>query len=112
MVQRLESETEQKWCDWVENEFNLIALKLTPMGRNGYPDRIVFLPAGRVFLIEWKREGKKVVKADPLQVYIHEELGKLEHGVLLTNSIEEAKEEFRRALSDAIIERQNTLGAG
>ena len=105
---KLEAEIEQTWCDWVEAEYNLIALKLTPDGRVGYPDRLVFLPAGRVFLVEWKRQGRKLV-ADPMQVYIHDELRKLEHGVLLTNSIEEAKEEFKKAIVSAIRERERNL---
>jgi len=108
-VAKLEYEIEDPWCQWVEDEFDLIPLKLTPEGRRGYPDRMVFLPSGRVFLVEFKRPG--VNKARKLQQWVHEELGKLDHVVLVTNKIEEAKAAFKTAYEKACEERKRNLAA-
>lgn len=47
------------------------ALKWVSPGMSGVPDRIVFLPGGRIILVEVKAPGKKL---RPLQLYVKEQL--------------------------------------
>jgi len=99
---KLEYKIENAWCDWVEEEYKdyaLIALKFAPLGRNGYPDRIVFLPRGRVFLIEFKREGEE---PRALQIWKHKQLKRLNHVVWVSDNLEKAKRQFRKAFAEAI----------
>ena len=57
-----EAQIEKKVCEWA-SENSVLAIKFTPMGSTGWPDR-VFLYQGRVLFIEFKAPGKK---ARPLQ---------------------------------------------
>lgn len=41
------------------------ALKFVSPGHNGVPDRLVFMPGGRIYLVELKAPGKKL---SPLQL--------------------------------------------
>ena len=45
-------------------EIGGIALKFVSPGCSGVPDRLVFIPEGRIFLVELKAPGKKI---SPLQ---------------------------------------------
>lgn len=47
------------------------ALKWVSPGMSGVPDRIVFLPGGRIIFVEVKAPGKKL---RPLQLYVKEQL--------------------------------------
>jgi hypothetical protein len=47
------------------------ALKWVSPGMSGVPDRIVFLPGGRIILVEVKAPSKKL---RPLQLYVKEQL--------------------------------------
>ena len=48
-----------------------MAPKWVSPGMSGVPDRIVFLPGGRILFVEVKAPGKKL---RPLQVYVREQL--------------------------------------
>jgi hypothetical protein len=61
------------------------AYKWTSPGNSGVPDRIVFLPGGRVVLVELKAPGKKPT---PLQLAVHEQLRALGQRVEVVDSKE------------------------
>lgn len=68
-----------------------LAMKWTSPGHPGVPDRIVFLPGGRVVLVELKAPGKKPT---PLQAKTHEALRALGMTVLVIDSMEDARAAF------------------
>ena len=68
-----------------------LALKWVSPGRPGVPDRIVFLPGGRVVLVELKAPGKTPT---PLQAKTHEALRRLGMTVLVIDSMEDARAAF------------------
>ena len=53
-----ESEIEKAVCDHVKKQHG-IAYKFTSPGRRNVPDRMIVLPNGRVFFIEFKAPKKK-----------------------------------------------------
>lgn len=55
-------------------EMGGLALKFVSPGFNGVPDRLVFLPGGRLILVELKAPGKKPSK---LQVWVKAKLERL-----------------------------------
>ena len=68
-----------------------LAMKWTSPGHPGVPDRIVFLPGGRVVLVELKAPGKTPT---PLQAKTHEALRRLGMTVLVIDSMEAARAAF------------------
>lgn len=62
-----------------------LALKWTSPGTTGVPDRIVWLPGGRVFCVELKAPGQKPT---PLQAATHRQLQALGHDVYVVDSKE------------------------
>ena len=60
-------------------------IKFTPMGNNGYPDRIVILPEGRISFVELKRPGEH---PRPLQYQRIDELRRLGVSAWWANSIQ------------------------
>ncbi len=69
-----------------------MAAKWVSPGMSGVPDRIVFLPGGRISLVELKRPGEKPT---PLQNRIIEMLRELGADVRVVDSMEKADEIFR-----------------
>lgn len=67
----LESVIEKKACDLIAKHLGVVGSKLKIDGDNGYPDRIFWLPGGRVVLIEFKAPGGS---PRPKQLKIHETL--------------------------------------
>ena len=65
-----------------------IALKFHCLSFTGFPDRIVLIPMGRLYLVELKSEGKK---PSPRQVIVHEMLRKLGFPVYVIDSEETLK---------------------
>ena len=55
----LESTIERYFCSKVKR-LGGIAVKLSPAGTAGMPDRLVLLPGGRVVFVELKAPGKKM----------------------------------------------------
>jgi hypothetical protein len=54
----LEKDIERKVCDYAKKR-GCLAYKFTSPGKRSVPDRLFITPTGRVFFIEFKREGKK-----------------------------------------------------
>ena len=69
-----------------------MAAKWVSPGMAGVPDRIVFLPGGRIIFVELKRPGEKPT---PLQNRIIEMLRELGADVRVVDSMEKADEIFR-----------------
>ena len=65
-----------------------IALKFHCLSFTGFPDRIVLIPMGRLYLVELKSEGKK---PSPRQKIVHEFLAKLGFPVYVIDSEETLK---------------------
>jgi hypothetical protein len=96
-VPLLESKIEGKVVLWWKSQGNL-TLKLNVLGNAGWPDRVYFLPGGRILFIEFKREGTKPY---PRQEYIHRKLAKAGHLVKVCRSFEEAKAALEQARASA-----------
>ena len=61
----------EKWLREQIKNLGGRALKFTSPGNDGVPDRIVFLPGGRVYLVELKAIGGRL---SPIQVMAAESL--------------------------------------
>ena len=90
MYRQRESSIERRFVEYVEDEGG-VAIKITK--RIGYPDRLVLLPEGRKFFIEFKRPGEKPRK---IQLHVHKELERLGHGVYVCDNYEEALEIYEK----------------
>jgi hypothetical protein len=60
-----------------------LAIKFSSPFYTGMPDRIVFMPGGRIWFVEIKSPGKQL---SPRQTIVSGELGKLGHQVQVINS--------------------------
>jgi len=69
-----------------------LAIKWTAPGFSGVPDRIVFLPEGRIIFVELKAPGKPLA---PLQERVHRLLAKLGADVRTIDSVEGVDEVFK-----------------
>lgn len=65
-----------------------VAYKWVSPSRPGVPDRIVFLPDGRIVFVELKAPGKKPT---PLQAKVHAALRALGQRVEVIDSLEAAR---------------------
>jgi len=74
----VESLIERRAVKLVHKEFGIVGSKLQVKGDDGYPDRIFWMPNGKPFLVEYKREGCKL---RPKQEIIHQRLLKLGYDV-------------------------------
>ena len=68
-----EKDIEQHYKKLVEKEGGLF-IKFTSPQNSGVPDRIVIMPGGKIYFVEFKAPGKK---PRPLQQYIIEHIRKL-----------------------------------
>lgn len=66
----LEKQIEKKVCDYAK-ERGMLVYKFTSPNRAAVPDRLFICPDGRVFFIEFKREGQKPT---PAQIREHDRL--------------------------------------
>jgi len=66
-----------------------MAIKMNIVGTVGLPDRLVFLPGSRVWLVELKRPGGRV---RPTQLVTHARLAELGINVAVLSSREEVDE--------------------
>ena len=66
----LEKQIEAKVCDYAK-ERGLLVYKFTSPNRMAVPDRMFVRPDGKIFFIEFKREGQKPT---PAQYREHERL--------------------------------------
>jgi hypothetical protein len=76
------------------------APKWTSPGNNGVPDRIVFLPGGRVVFVELKAPGKKPTA---LQQYQHDRLRDLGQLVVVIDSREKV-DTLMECIEEGILE--------
>lgn len=54
----LEKQIEARVCDYAKDR-GLLVYKFTSPARAAVPDRLFILPTGKVFFVEFKREGQK-----------------------------------------------------
>jgi len=92
----LEKAIEQYVADKALGWWGIPCIKLNIVGRNGWPDRVFWLPEGRPLLIEFKRLGKE---ARALQLDIHGMLRKLGYEVHVCDNREDALEKIAEALA-------------
>lgn len=78
--------TKQKW----------LALKLTTPAFTGIPDRLVLLPNGKIYFVELKAPGKV---PRPRQLYVHAQLQKYGHTVVIIDTQNGVNEWIRGVLS-------------
>lgn len=95
----LEVSIERRFMDLLKGFPDVCALKFSPVGNTGWPDRIVLLPNSRCCFVEFKRPGGEPRK---LQVVRIKELRRLGHDVEVhTDAYEAARfvgECYRRAV--------------
>jgi len=89
----LEKQVEERLRKRVR-EIGGIALKFISPGHSGVPDRLVFLPEGRIYLVELKAPGGKLTK---LQNRTKKQFEKLGFRYYVISSYEEV-EEFINAI--------------
>lgn len=82
----LEKQIEQRLVDRTRRAGGL-AIKWSSPGMSGVPDRIVFLPGGRIVFVELKAPGQKL---RPLQSRVHDMLKRLGADVRVIDSLEDA----------------------
>lgn len=80
----LEKKVEQRLVQRAKDNGGL-AIKWVAPSMSGVPDRIVFLPGGRVIFVELKAPGRMPT---PLQMRIHDMLLKLGADVRVVDSLE------------------------
>jgi hypothetical protein len=76
------------------------AMKWISPGNNGVPDRIVFLPGGRIVFVELKAPGKKPTA---LQQYQHDRLRDLGQLVVVIDS-REGVDALMECIEEGILE--------
>ena len=90
----------EKWLREQIKNLGGRALKFTSPGNDGVPDRIVFLPGGRIYLVELKAQKGRL---SPLQVWQQKSLRALGVDVRTITGRAEA-EEFIREMKGGGIE--------
>lgn len=83
---------ERKVEEYLKKEFEKLngkVLKLISSSMNGFPDRTILLPGGRIFFVELKAPGKKPRK---LQNFIHKMLTDLGFKVYVIDTKEKVLE--------------------
>ena len=82
----LEKQIEAKVCDYAKTK-GMMVYKFTSPARAAVPDRL-FICKGRVFFIEFKREGQKPT---PAQEREHHRLRQQAINVFVVDSVEQGK---------------------
>lgn len=85
----LEKEIEKYFKTKIEDN-NGECIKLT--GFVGIPDRLILLPRGRMFFVEFKQKGKKPRK---VQSFVHRRLNDLGFKVYVIDSKDKIEEVFK-----------------
>lgn len=70
----LEKQIEKRLKERVES-IGGKALKFVCPGYNGVPDRLIFMPGGRIYLVELKAPGKKLTPLQQKRKHEFERLG-------------------------------------
>lgn len=90
----LEKQIETKVCDYAKTK-NVLVYKFTSPARAAVPDRLFIGPTGRVWFIEFKREGQKPT---PAQEREHARLRGHNVSVFVIDDVEQGK-----AVVDAMV---------
>ena len=83
----MEKDLEAKVCTYARDK-GLLVYKFTSPARAAVPDRLFVCPDGRMFFIEFKREGQK---ATPAQDREHQRLRKHNVSVFVVDNIPDGK---------------------
>lgn len=81
----LERDVEHAYCKKVKAAGGL-AIKLVSPSMAGLPDRLILMPGGVMWFVEFKRPGGR---PRPLQIRVHETLRRLGFTVKIVDSLEE-----------------------
>ena len=73
-----ESQIERSVCRDLLRDYGVRSVKLTVPTENGWPDRMILIPGGKPFFIEFKAPGEKPRLK---QIHVHETLAKLGYDV-------------------------------
>lgn len=95
---RIEGGVEAEACTWALNEYGIESRKL---GTEGWPDRILFLPGGRPWLVEFKKP-KVAHRFQPLQPFVHSRLRFRGYDVSVIDDLVQFKAEFRKRIKKAL----------
>ena len=93
----LESEVEKKLVQGVK-KLGGLCLKWVSPGYSGVPDRIVFLPGGRVYFVELKQDRGRL---SARQKYVHKKLKELGRTVITLYGeidVEDHLEDWKRKM--------------
>ena len=83
----LEKQIETKVCDYAKTK-NVLVYKFTSPARAAVPDRLFITPDGRMFFVEFKREGQKPT---PAQDREHNRLRGSNVNVFVVDNVEQGK---------------------
>ena len=84
---KLEKQIEAAVCEYAKTK-GLIAYKFTSPGRAAVPDRLFVCPDGRMFFVEFKREGQKPTAAQQRE---HDKLRNRNVSVFVIDNIADGK---------------------
>lgn len=84
----LEKDIEKRVCDYAKDN-NILVYKFTSPQRAAVPDRLLILPSGHSFFIEFKREGQKPT---PAQEREHARLRGHNVQVYVIDNVDDGKE--------------------
>ena len=83
----LEKEIERKVCEYAKSK-GILVYKFSSPGMVSVPDRLLILPCGLVFFIEFKRSG---CKPTPKQLREHQRLQAQNVKVFVIDNVEDGK---------------------
>jgi hypothetical protein len=83
----LEKQIETKVCEYAKTK-NVLVYKFTSPARAAVPDRMFIRPDGRIWFVEFKREGAKPTEAQERE---HHRLRQHKVNVFVIDNMEEGK---------------------
>jgi len=83
----LEKQIEAKVCEYAKTK-NVLVYKFTSPARAAVPDRMFIRPDGRIWFVEFKREGAKPTEAQERE---HHRLRQHKVNVFVIDNVEEGK---------------------
>ena len=89
-----EAKVEQAVMRWCKSH-GITALKMTPTGHTGWPDRVIILSGGQVLWLEFKAPNASL---SPKQAWVHSQLKLLGHRAEVCYDAEETCKIIEEAL--------------
>jgi hypothetical protein len=83
----LEKQIEAKVCEYAKTK-NVLVYKFTSPARAAVPDRMFIRPDGRIWFVEFKREGAKPTEAQERE---HHRMRQHKVNVFVIDNVEEGK---------------------